>query len=245
MSTYFKWLSCFFVLMFVSLDAFGQEAVFDSAVYEQTYQNYLQLLSQITILQQQAEYLEQSLNAIKTLGNAQYQWSNVSEQINALGNVIQSANGISYSAKNIGAQFQKKYPGYHPAQDFNQQYQDNITTTMNTINGCLQSMNESAQDFVNEPKRIEFLQSQLQNAKGQTQAIQASAQISTEVISQLQLLRQTMMTASNAQNAYYAEELQSQASNEAAFNQMIKNGNTQFVPYGGSGHAVDVTGFNQ
>jgi type IV secretion system protein TrbJ len=210
----------------------AQMAVFDGAVFAQTYQNYLQLISQIEILQEQASYLEESLNAIKTLGSGQYQWSNVSEQINQLGSVIQSANGISYSAQNVGSQFQKAYPGYQSPKDFNQTYQQSITTTMNTLNGALQSLNMSAEDFTNEPKRIAFLQSQIQNAHGQTQALQASAQISTEVISQLQLLRQTLMSQENAQNGYYAQQLQTQASNEAGFNQMIKNGNTHFVPYG-------------
>lgn len=211
-------------------------AVFD-------YQNYLELVSQINLLQQQAEYLQQSLNAIKTLGDDQYQWSDISKQINQLGSVIQSTNGISYTAQNVGNQFQKTYPGYQPPQDFNQQYQQSVTTTMNTLNGALQSLNMSSEDFTNEPKRIAFLQSQVQNAHGQTQAIQASAQISTEVVSQLQLLRQTIMTETNAQNSYYAQQLQTQASSEAGFNQMIKNGNTHLIPYGSSGHEIHLSDF--
>ena len=235
----------FFVVLLFSISlptkSFAQMAVYDSAVYEQTYQNYLQLIEQISVLEQQAEYLQQSLNAIKTLGSNQYQWSNVSEQINTLGSVIQNANGISYSAQHIGSQFQKAYPGYKSPQDFNQQYQQNVTTTMNTLNGVLQSLNMSAEDFTNEPKRLDFLQSEVENAKGQTQVLQASAQISTEVVSQLQLLRQTLMSATNAQNAYYANRLQTQASDAAGFNQMIKNGNTQFVPYGSSGKEIHVS----
>ncbi|MDX2165083.1 MAG: hypothetical protein SFW07_06685 [Gammaproteobacteria bacterium] len=241
----YKTIITLILCLFFPMSSYAQWAVFDAAVYGETVQNYLQLVSQIEILQQQASYLQQSLNAIKTLGGDQYQWSNVSQQINELGNVIQSANGISYSAQNVGSQFQKAYPGYQPPQDFNQQYQQNMTTTMNTLNGTLQSLNISAEDFANEPKRIAFLQSQIQNAHGQTQAIQASAQISTEVVSQLQLLRQTMMSQSNAQNEYYAQQLQTEASNEAGLNQMIKNGSTHFVPYGGSGHQVHLSDFSR
>lgn len=216
-----------------SLKAYAQVAVFD-------YQDYLQLISQINLLQEQANYLKQSLNAIQTLEGNQYQWGDVSRQINELGSVISETNGISYNAKNLNDQFQKYYPGYQAPSNFNQQYQQNINTAMNTIGGSLRSLNLSAEDFANEPKRMAFLQSQVQNARGQTQAIQASAQISTEVISQLQLLRQNIMAQSNAQNVYYAQQLQTQASNEAGFNQMIKNGNTHFIPYGSSGHSVSV-----
>lgn len=234
-------MSLFISLLFlIPFSAQAQLAVFDGAVYMQTYMNYMQLVSQITVLQQQASYLQQSLNAIKTIGGSDYHWSDVSDKINQLGGVIQQSNGLSYSAQNLGSQFQKAYPGYQAPKDFNQQYQQNINTTMNTLNGSLQSLNMSAADFSNEPKRIAFLQSQVKNAKGQTQAIQASAEISTEVVSQLQLLRQTMMAQSNAQSVYYAQQLQTQASNDAGLRQMLENTDAKPEGYGSSGQYVHV-----
>ena len=232
------------MIMPVSISVYAMVPVFDSAVYAQTVQNYLQLVSQIKVLEEQANYLNQSLNAIKTLGSGQYQWSDVSSQINQLGDVIQSVNGLSYNSQNMASQFQKAYPGYEPTQDFNQQYQTNMATTLNTLNGALQSLHMSAEDFSNEPKRMAFLQSQVENAKGQTQAIQASAQISSEIVSQLQLLRQTLMTQTNAQDVYYAQKSQMEASNAAGLNKMFKNGNTTFVPYGQSGHLIHVPEFS-
>jgi P-type conjugative transfer protein TrbJ len=233
-------LITFIFLCFTCPITYAQMAVFDAAAFAQNYQNFMQLIAQVNLLEQQANYLQQSLNAIKTLGNGQYQWSNVSGLINQLGNVIQQTNGISYNAQNVGSQFQKAFPGYQSSQNFNQQYQQNVNTTQNTLNGVLQSLNISAQDFQTEPTRIAFLQSQVQNAQGQTQALQASAQISTEIVSQLQLLRQTMMTEANAQNTYFAQQVQNEASSQAGFNQMLANGNKNMVNYGNSGQSVNV-----
>ena len=229
-----------FSYIFYAPCSYAQVAVFDSAVYTQTLQNYMELVSQIKLLQEQANELNQSLKAIQTLGKGQYQWSDVSNQINQLGAVIESTRGLSYSASHLTDQFQKAYPGYESPHDYNQQYEQNLNTTLNTLNGSLQSLHMSAEDFTNEPKRIEFLKSQVQNAQGQTQAIQASAQISTEVISQLQLLRQTLMTESNAQGVYLAQQTQSDASDEAGFHQMLTNGSTQWINYGQSGHTIQL-----
>ena len=220
MRIYFSFILCLFLL---PIKSFAQEAVFDDATYTQ-------LISQLTVLQQQANYLEQSLNAIKTLDNSQYKWSNVSDLVNQLGGVVDKANGLSYNAQNMESQFQKSFPGYQAPQDGNQQYQQNLDKTIDTLKGALQTMNVSAQDFTNEPKRMEFLQSQVQSAKGQTQVLQASAQISTELVSQLQLLRQMTMTQANAQNVYYAQQVQAKASDEAGFNQMLKNSHATLEP---------------
>ena len=102
-------------LITMPLTSFGQEVVYDPSVYQQTYQNFLQLVAQLNVLQQQATYLQQSLNAIKTLNSDQYKWSSVSDLTNQLGNVVSQTNGLSYNAKNVDTQFQKAFPGYRPA----------------------------------------------------------------------------------------------------------------------------------
>ncbi len=79
----------------------------------------------------------------------------------------------------------------------------------------MQSLSLHAQHFQDENNRLSFLQQQAQNAQGQTQAIQASTQIASEMVSQQQLLRQTVMAQSNAQTAYYANQLQNEASSRA------------------------------
>ncbi len=196
------------------------------------YMAILQLGNQLILLKEQTQYIKQQLQILE--GN-QYQWSNAQSLINNLGSIVQQTNGIAYSATNINQKFQQSYPGYQAPQDFNQQYKNNINMTQNTLNGVLQSMGKSAQDFQNENSRLEFLQRQSQSAKGQTQAIQASNQIASEIVTQIQLLRQTMIAQSNAQTAYFATQIQNDASSKAELEKVIKAGSTQVPAYGTSG----------
>ena len=239
MKTSIKFLVVFLILIMPKF-AFAQLAVFDAASFAKLVAQYNQMVAQAQILQQQATYLHQELT---TLNSGQYQWSNAQSLINQLGGLVNQSNSLSYNAQNISGQFTAQFPGYQAPQNFNQQYSQNVNTTMNTLNGDLQSVGMSSQDFTNENSRLSFLQNQVTSAQGQTQAIQASAQISSEMVTQLQLLRQVLMTQTNAQTAYFAEQLQNQASSQAQFNQIINAGSTSVPAYGSSGNFVKVPSF--
>lgn len=198
-----------------------------------------QLSSQLSQLEYQTKLISSELQGLN--GN-QYQWSNVQGVINNLGSVVQQTNGISYSASNIDSRFRQSYPGYQPPENFNQQYKNNSEMTLNTLNGILQSSGMSAQDFENENTRLKFLQAQSQNAQGQTQAIQASSQIASEMVSQIQLLRQTVIAQTNAQAAYYATQVQTEASTRAEQAAVITSGSMNVPAYGSSGHPLNPPG---
>lgn len=197
-------------------------------------------ITAIVKLGEQIKYLKAQID---TLSKKQYQWSNAQDLINQLGNVMQKMDGLSYNAINIDKKFKKAYPGYVAPDNFSAQYQKNIQLSLNTINAAMQSMGMSAKDFKNENKRLDFLQSQSQKVKGQTQAIQASSQIASESVSQLQLLRQTMMAQSSAQNAYYATQLQKEASENAEIKNIINAGSTKVPKYGSSGRSLSLPKF--
>lgn len=196
-----------------------------------------QLIQQLKVLKDQSQYIQSELQQLKA---GQYQWSNVQGVINNLGSIVSQTNGISYSASNINQRFQLAYPGYQPPQDYSQQYKNNATLTLNTLNGVLQSIGSSAQDFQNENTRLAFLQQQAQSAQGQTQAIQASAQIASEMVSQVQLLRQTVIAQTNAQTSYYATKIQNDASAKAELQSVIQSGSTNVPSYGTSGHSLNL-----
>lgn len=197
----------------------------------------IQMGLQLSQLEKQTEYIATELNH---LSDSQYQWGNAQGLINNLGAVIQETNGLAYSASNVDGQFKQAYPGYKPPQDFSQQYKQNTEMTLNTLNGVLQSMGTSAQDFQNENQRLRFLQQQSQNAQGQTQAVQASAQIASEMVTQIQLLRQTMIAQTNAQTAYYATQTQNEASARAELENVMSAGSTTVPAYGTSGHSLHI-----
>jgi P-type conjugative transfer protein TrbJ len=195
-----------------------------------------QLSDQLVQLEQQTQLIQYEL---ETLKSGQYQWSNAQGLINNLGSVVNQTNGISYSAANIDGQFKKSYPGYQAPQNFSQQYKDNANTSINTMNGILQSVGSSAQDFENENSRLKFLQQQSQSAKGQTEAIQASTQIASETVTQLQLLRQTVIAQTNAQTVYYATQTQNEASAQAELQKVVSAGSTNIPAYGSSGQPLN------
>ncbi len=186
-----------------------------------------QLISEVGQLEQETQMMQQEL---QTLQSGQYQWSNAQALINQLGGVVQQTNSIAYSAQNVNQQFQQNFPGYQAPANYNQQYQQITNNTLSTLNGVLQTVGTSAQDFQNENSRLAFLQAQSQNAQGQMQVMQAATQIASEQVTQLQLLRQTLISQTNAQTVYYASQMQDQASAQAEFNQVLSNGNTAISP---------------
>lgn len=229
------WLRGWFTVssMFITFSTHAITPVIDYAAIAQ-------LTSQLTQLKTQTEYIQQQL---KVLDTNQYQWSNAQGLINQLGTIVNQTNGIAYSGKDINQRFQQAYPGYQAPTDFNQQYQNNVNTTQNTLNGVLQSVGANAADFENENKRLAFLQLQSQSAQGQTQAIQASSQIASETVTQIQLLRQITIAQTNAQTAYYATRLQNEASARAEQDEILQGGSRKIVPYGSSGHYLSSPNF--
>lgn len=200
----------------------------------------IQLAEQLAQMKAETQYIQQELQVLQ--GN-QYQWGNAQGLINNLGAVVQQTNGIAYSASNISQKFQQAYPGYQAPQNYSQQYKDNTNMTLNTLNGVLQSVGTSAQDFESENTRLAFLQRQSQSAQGQTQAIQAASQIASETVSQIQLLRQTVIAQTNAQTAYYATKVQNDASRQAELEKVMTAGSTTVPTYGTSGHTLNAPDF--
>ncbi len=200
------------------------------------YAALIQLGNQLIQLQEQTRCIQQQLQRLK---DNQYQWSNAQELLNKLGSIVDQTNTIAYSASNVNQQFQHAYPGYQAPQDFNAHYKNNVNLAQNTLRGVLQAMGSSAQDFQRENNRLSFLQRQSQSAQGQTQAIQASSQIASELVSQIQLLRQTVIAQSNAQTAYYATQIQNDASSQAELEKIINSGSTNVPSYGTSGHPLN------
>ncbi|MBS0357960.1 MAG: hypothetical protein JSS53_01620 [Proteobacteria bacterium] len=224
----------FILLCIFSFEARALMAVIDYSVLAQ-------LGSQLEQLRQQTLYIQ---TALKRLESGQYRWSNTSNLMRELGQIIEKTQGIAYSASDLDKQFKSAYPGYVAPEDFSLQYKSNANTLMNTLQGVMGSLNASHRNFKNEGEHLSFLEAQVQSAEGQTQAIQASAQMTGEVISQIQALRQTVMAQTNAQTAYYATEVQNEASAHAELSDILQSGKRETVEYGHSGSSLKIPQFN-
>jgi P-type conjugative transfer protein TrbJ len=208
--------------------------VFDPSVFARLGEEALQLKNQLDVLKQQ-------LSAIKQLNPHQYQWSNAQGLINQLGNLIEASNGLSYSARDLDTKFKESFPGYKAPTNFGADYEKLTNRTLNTLNGVLRVMGRSAADFQTENARLAFLQSQEKSAIGQTQAIQAASQIASEQVSQLQLLRQTIMAQTTAESTYFASQIQQEASSQAELTKIVQAGSQTAPPIGHSGQAIDLS----
>lgn len=210
--------------------------VYDPAAVGQLMSQLKQMHEQTKIFENQTKLIQRQLAHLE---NDEYNWSNAQDLINELGSIVKKADGIAYDAGSIDQTFKLAFPGYQPEGDYSKKYEENTRMTLNTLNGVLQSVGSNAQDFANENRRLQFLQKQSQNAEGQTQAIQASSQIASETVSQIQLLRQTVIAQINAQTVYYASQIQNEASAKAEFEKVVTSGSQTVPAYGSSGHPLN------
>lgn len=200
------------------------EIVYDPTVDADIIQTFSFFENEITDLETQIDDLDK---ALKLLAAGKYLWSDTSGLIDQLTSTLQQANGLSYAAKNEAAQFSALFPGYTTLAKFSEQYQQMTRTSLDTLNNILQNMQVSADNFIDENTRVRSLQGFVETVEGQTQALQTAAQLASEQVSQLQLLRQTIMAQANAQIVYYAQQIQKDASAVAELNSTIANGVTQ------------------
>jgi type IV secretion system protein TrbJ len=235
---YFFLFIIFFVTFFSNINA--MMPVIDYAALGKMVEEIGCLEKQITELKQHGAYLQQELNR---LSGSDYKWSDAQTKINEVANLISQTTQLAYNASDLDTKFRQTYPGYKPATDYSVQYKNMTTNTLDTLDAILRSVGSTAADFQNESTRLQFLQGRVQNAQGQTQAIQAASQITSEEVTQLQLLRQTVIAEANAQTAYYAAQVQKDATLESSLSSAIDKGATDAPAIGHSGHAIDVPDF--
>jgi P-type conjugative transfer protein TrbJ len=182
-----------------------------------------QIYTQLGELTTHTTLLKQELAQLTNLN-----WDTAQTKINELNGIVNQADTIAYSASNLDSNFRQVFPGYQSGttSTYSDQYQKIIKNTQNTLNSVLQSMGASASNFSQEQNNLDKMQSAVASADGQTKAIQAASQIASEEVSQLQLLRQTVIAQTNAQNTYYAAEIQKEASAKQAFDNLVDTSKT-------------------
>jgi len=173
-------------------------------------------------------YIRQGLqleNEISMLANMIRNTKNLSPQtfgqiqadVNALAQIVQGGQALTYSLGNLDQLFRKTYPGYgtNPTVYY-MNYQKWSQTTLDTTLGALRAAGLQGQQLQSEQAVINSLESMSQTADGQMQALNVLAQISDQQVQQLMKLRQLMMADMSSKQAYQAAVIQQQAANEAA-----------------------------
>jgi P-type conjugative transfer protein TrbJ len=186
------------------------DEVFDPTMYASQLQQLQQETATVTNLAQQLQY------AIKnTTGGGAGGWQSNQNLLTNLGGLISEQQGLSYTFQGLAQQFQQLYPGYSVTSTPGvQSPQVSVDTTLNTLNGALQSAQSQAQNFQSEQATLQTLEMKNQTAVGNLQAVQVSNEIALAQVQQIQLLRQLVMAEMNSQNTAAANQLNSQTQSQ-------------------------------
>jgi len=144
-------------------------------------------------------------------------WQSNQNLLANLGGLISEQQGLSYTFQGLAQQFQQLYPGYNiTSTPGAQSPQASVDTTLNTLNGALQSAQSQAQNFQGEQTALQTLEVKNQTAVGNLQAVQTGNEIALAQVQQIQMLRQLVMAMMNSQNTAAANQLNSQTQSQLA-----------------------------
>jgi P-type conjugative transfer protein TrbJ len=188
------------------------DEVFDPTMYASQLRKLQQETATVTNLAQQLQY------AIKnTTDGGAGTWQSNQNLLANLGGLISEQQGLSYTFQGLAKQFQQLYPGYNVTNTPGAQSpQASVNTTLNTLNGALESAQSQAQNFQGEQAALQGLELKNQTAVGDLQATQVSNEIALAQVQQIQLLRQLVMAQMNSQNTAAANQLNSQIQSQLA-----------------------------
>ena len=190
----------------------GSSIVFDPQMFARQLLQLQQETAAVTNLAQQLQYMIKN-----TTGGGAGVWRSNQNLLANLGGLIAEQQGLSYTFQGLAQQFQQLYPGYNVTSTPGvQSPQASVDTTLNTLNGALQSAQAQAQDFQAEQASLQSLELKNQTAIGNLQAVQTGNEIALAQVQQIQMLRQLVMAMMNSQNTATANQLNSQTQSQLA-----------------------------
>ena len=188
----------------------GTQIVFDPNMFARQLAQLQEETASVTDLAQQLQYMVKN-----TTGGGAGVWQSNENLLTNLGGSISEQQGLSYTFQGLSQQFQQLYPGYNAASTPGAQSpMTSADTTLNTLNGALQSVQAQAQNFQTEQAALQMLETKNQTAVGRLQAIQVSNEIALAQVQQVQMLRQLVMAMTNSQNVATANQLNSQTQSQ-------------------------------
>ncbi len=182
----------------------------------------------------QFEQIKEEIAAVKSsiLQEQNFNWSDNTNRMSQMASILNQLQSLSYAAGNLDQQFRKLYPGYQSSQDYSQDYKDRMQSTLNTINGVLQTTGMTMNEFQDQSDRLKALQNMAQGTQGQTQIMQVNTEVLSALASGVQMMHQTFLAQSNAQTSYMATQIQNEESKKAEFDGFVSSGSQDVPAYG-------------
>ncbi len=196
--------------------AVAQEAVYDQANHIQNIltaiQTYLAILQRITMIVNQVQDLaaleEPEYRQIRTL-------------LLRLAQILREAEGLVYSLENLDERFQELYPGYEPAEDVAERYEDRVEVLLDTARGVLLSTKENSRDLEEAQWTLGTLRDQLLEAEGNLEAIHAQGILVGFLAEEVSKATQQSMALTNLLAVEAAHRLQTEAEAVSTFEEWL------------------------
>jgi P-type conjugative transfer protein TrbJ len=186
---------------------------------EQITNEVTQIVNQATQIANQIQQLEDMANQASQLGSPT--WGEVQAWINRLSAAAQIGDSLVYSMPNIAAELQAQFPGYVSPTNWNTQYQQWSTTTLDTLRGTLQSAGLNVSDVDTVEAALRTLRSANNGATGRNELIQVANSLASLQVEEMTKLRQLLALEINAANVWKASVTNSTAASEAALQEFI------------------------
>ena len=178
-----------------------------------------QLANQATQIANQIQQLEDMANQASQGGSPT--WGQVQAWINRLSDAAQIGDSLVYSMPNIASQLQAQFPGYVSPTNWNTQYQQWSTTTLDTLRGTLQSAGLNVSDVNTVEAALQALRSANNGATGRNELMQVANSLASFQVEEMAKLRQLLALEINAANVWKTSSTNASAASEAALQQFI------------------------
>jgi len=169
------------------------------------------------------------LKNAKRLGNWDRQGAQAA--LLELHSLAEQGEAIAYSAANLDEKFRGAYQGFEhyrsnprtgeSHQTYADLYRDWSRHGHDSIRGALRAAGLQSRQFQTETARVRQLETQLMSAQGTQQALQAGSLIASHQVSQLQKLRQLLMSQVQIHSNYNAVQLDRQALEDATLQRLL------------------------
>jgi type IV secretion system protein TrbJ len=170
--------------------------------------------------QQILQYVQQLRDSVEMFRNGRAFLSHIfgpiMQELQQLANVVQQGRGLAYSMSNLDQQFRNTFRGYGTTTNAGVDYRNWSQTTLDTIQGTLRAAGLQGQQLQSEQGMMSGLRSMATNADGRMQAANVANMIAVESVSQMQKLRQLMLSDLQSKEAYQAYIVQTDSAEKAA-----------------------------
>jgi type IV secretion system protein TrbJ len=182
-------------------------------------QQVQQLANEATQIANQISMLQDMANQASQLGSPS--WAQVQSLIQSLAAAAQIGDALVYHMPNVAGQLQTQFPGYVSPTDWNAQYQQWSTTTLDTLRGTLRSAGLNVGDVSSVESALRALRSANDGATGRNQLMQVANSLASLQVAEMTKLRQLLALEINAANVWKAHATNASAASEAALQQFI------------------------